>query len=71
MNKKHIIILAIVYSSVTFILHNVFETTIGAILMTISFFGLVFGILTTLFVFFRFSFKVMRFDKQKNRQVSE
>ncbi|MBU6081871.1 hypothetical protein [Allobacillus halotolerans] len=57
MNKKTFLILAVAYSAVTFILNDVFQTTIGKILMTVSFLALIFLILWFIYSLFNFSIK--------------
>lgn len=59
MNKKTFLILAVAYSAVTFILNDVFQTTIGKILMTVSFLALIFLILWFIYSLFNFSHKTI------------
>jgi len=42
MKKKTIWLLAILYAALTFLLHNVLDTFLGDVMVTISFFGLIY-----------------------------
>ncbi|MBB5175111.1 hypothetical protein [Texcoconibacillus texcoconensis] len=70
MSKKTILILGIVYTVVTLILHNVLETTIGGILYTLSFIALVVGIIGAIYYIIKFSIKQFIYN-YKNRNGIE
>lgn len=63
MVKKAFIRIGIPYAVITIILHNVFNTLTGEILMTISYFALFIGILSFLFHWIRLAFKQFLYNR--------
>lgn len=63
MVKKAFIRIGIPYAVITFILHNVFNTLAGEILMTISYFALFIGILLFLIHWIRLAFKQFLYNR--------
>lgn len=54
MQKKTIWSLAIGYTLLTLLLHNVLDTFVGDVMLTISFYGLFFGILWYIYQIIKF-----------------
>lgn len=70
MNKKTILIVAIVFAVVTLILNNVLETTIGGILMTVSVLAFAVAIIGSVYYTIMFLIKQLNYN-QKNQQDSK
>ena len=64
MSKRVFWIIAIGYSTVVFVLHNVLETKIGEFLMQISYFALFFGIIWFLYRIIKFSIKQFMYNRK-------
>lgn len=70
MNKKTILIVAIVFAVVTLILNNVLETTVGAWLMTISSIAFPVAIIGSVYYLITFWSNNLSYD-QKNQRDGE
>ncbi|MFL2099846.1 hypothetical protein [Desemzia sp. FAM 23991] len=64
MSRRVFWMIAIGYSAVVFVLHNVLETTIGAFLMQISSFALFFGIFWFLYRIIKFSIQQFMYNRK-------
>ena len=65
MSKKTILLAAIIYSLVTHILHYVLDTTIGGLLMTLSYLALVLGIIGAIYSITKFSIRQFFYNRKK------
>lgn len=64
MSRRVFWIIAIGYSTVVFVLHNVLETKIGEFLMQISYFVLFFGIIWFLYRIIKLSVKQFMYKRK-------
>lgn len=67
MNKKTILISAIIFAAVTLILNNVLQTAVGGFLMTLSFSAFVVLITRAVFYISKFYINQIHYN-QKNRE---
>lgn len=66
MSKEKFWVLAISYTLIVFILNNVLETRLGAILMQLSYYALIFLVLGILLNYFRKYMRQIKFN-HKNK----
>lgn len=62
MNKEKLGVIAISYTIIVFILNNVLETRLGAILMQVSYYALIFLVLGILLNYFRTYMRQIKFN---------
>ena len=67
MSKKTILIIGIVYAVATLILNNVLQTTIGGIMMTLSFLALVVAIVGAIYYLIKFSIKQFIYNRRNQK----
>ncbi|TFE00680.1 hypothetical protein [Jeotgalibacillus salarius] len=70
MNKKTFLILAIVFTAVTFILNHVLQTAVGGFLMTLSLLAFVVVITGSAYYIIKFYVKQFNYNR-KNREEIE
>ncbi|MDQ0209266.1 antibiotic biosynthesis monooxygenase (ABM) superfamily enzyme [Alkalicoccobacillus murimartini] len=70
MNKKTVLILAIVYMTVTLILNNVLQTAIGGFMMTLSLLAFVVLVIGSAYYIIKFHIKQFNYN-HKNRHDIE
>lgn len=71
MNKKTILIFGIIYALITFILRDVFKTTLGDVLAAISFTALLYLIVSFLYRFIKSSIRQFRYSNNKRNSDSD
>ena len=65
MNKKTFWILASTYAAITFIFNNVLHTAFGAFLMTLSYFGLAFALISFIYPLIRSFLRPFFYNRKK------
>ncbi|MCA9767011.1 MAG: hypothetical protein KC455_11415 [Carnobacterium sp.] len=66
MNKKTFWILASTYATITFIFNNVLHTAFGAFLMTLSYFGLAFAIISFIYLLIQSCLRQFFYKRKKD-----
>ena len=66
MNKKTFWILASTYAAITFIFNNVLHTDFGAFLMTLSYFGLAFAIISFIYLLIQSFLRQFFYNRKKD-----
>ena len=66
MNKKTFWILASTYAATTFIFNNVLHTAFGAFLMTLSYFGLAFAIISFIYLLIQSFLRQFFYNRKKD-----
>lgn len=66
MNKKTFWILASTYAAITFIFNNVLHTAFGAFLMTLSYFGLAFAIISFIYLLIQSCLRQFFYKRKKD-----
>lgn len=67
-SKKKFWILAIAYTTVTFLLHNVLHTALGEFLMQLSYFALAFVVTTFAYRMIKFAIQELLYIRKKKKR---
>lgn len=68
MSRKTLWTIGIIYTVITFILHNVLNTAIGEFLMQVSFFGLIIGVISFIFQYVSATIKQEIYNHKKKKE---